>query len=283
MLRKNVLRTLIRLSEGKLNAYLAEQALSGVDLATFDFRGADMTGVNFSGSFMIECDFREVNLRRSRFVGCHIRNARFDGASLDEVDFSYADWFNALGLTASQLAVCQTSTLMQNPATEQEMLSFLDQSYLFPFSSWGGLIQQELRQTWATYLQPGGLASEVARWAESDPLSIMLEAMRRLDEQSARFETYPPNTPARRIFLRMTFIPIVRSSLDELECVNPVEWPDPGWAVGFSAFRREALDKLRRVEAGLGGESFQEVRNLLRVLRQLREKVAEKYPQMLTG
>ena len=59
-----------------------------------------MAGVNFAGSFMIECDFRGVDLSRSSFAACHIRNVRFDGALLEAVDFSGADWFNALGLNA---------------------------------------------------------------------------------------------------------------------------------------------------------------------------------------
>jgi SEFIR domain/Pentapeptide repeats (9 copies) len=166
LLRRNVVRTLIRITGGKLSTYLPDQALSGIDLALFDFRGADMAGVNFTGSFMIECDFREVDLSRSSFAGCHIRNVRFDGALLNAVDFSGADWFNALGLNASQLAAGQTSTLMPSPATEAEMHAYLDRSYAFPFSSWEWRVQQELRQAWATYLQPGGLAGEVARWIE---------------------------------------------------------------------------------------------------------------------
>jgi hypothetical protein len=164
VLRANVIRALIRLSGGKLNKYLPGRALSGVDLAMFDFRGADLSDVDFSGSFMIECDFREVILRRARFAGCCVRNVRFDGAVLDGADFTQADWFNSLGLNGPQLAACQTGSLMACPPTEAEMLAFLPQHYRFPFSSWGRRIQEELQDAWATYLSPGGLASEVTRW-----------------------------------------------------------------------------------------------------------------------
>lgn len=279
LLRKSVVRTLIRLTGGKLNKYLSGQALSGIDLALFDFRGTDMAGVDFSGSFMIECDFSGVNLSRSSFVSCRIRNVRFDHARLDGVDFTGADWFNALGLTASQFASSRINTLLPSPVSEEGLHAFLDQNYTFKFMSWGSRIQGELRHAWATYLQPGGLADEVARWAES--FDLAREAIRELDEQSDRFKTYQPITGTRRVFLDYTFLPNVRRSLEELECVNPAEWPDPGWAVDFSAMRDQAVRKLASAEANLNGESTQQIMELLSALGQLREKIARNYPWML--
>ncbi len=167
VLRANVIRTLIRLSGGNLASYFSGYALSGVDLSHFDFRGADLSDTDFSGSFMIQCDFRGVTLTRANFAGCSIRNVRFDGAVLDEVNFARADWFNALGLDAAQLATCRTRSLMPCPATEDKMFAYLDRNYGFPFSGWGRRVQQELRCAWATYLQPDGLAAEVARWRQS--------------------------------------------------------------------------------------------------------------------
>ena len=162
LFRGRVVQALIRLSNGKLNTYFSGRALSGVDLATFDFRGADLSGVDFSGSFMIECDFRGVTLSRSTFADCRIRNVRFDNAFLYDVDFSRADWFNSLGLTAPQLAACQVGTLMKCPATEREMHDYLAQNYGIPFSSWSPQVQEDLRQAWAEYLKPGGLADATA-------------------------------------------------------------------------------------------------------------------------
>jgi hypothetical protein len=162
--RNRVIQAMIRMTDGRLNLCFTDQALSGVDLALFDFRKADLSGIDFSGSFMIECDFRDADLRQASFAGCSIRNARFAGASLDEADFSRADWFNSLDLTRAQLAACRTRTLMKCPATEQELFSYLDQNYGLPFSSWSRRVQEELRRTWAEYLRPGGLADEAARW-----------------------------------------------------------------------------------------------------------------------
>lgn len=504
LLRKRVVRTLIRLTDGKLNKYLSGQALSGIDLALFDFRGTDMADVDFSGSFMIECDFRGVNLSRSSFAGCRIRNVRFDDACLDGVDFTDADWFNALGLTASQFATSRISTLLASPVTEEELHAFLDQNYSFKFRSWGSRIQEELRHAWATYLQPGGLAGEVAHWAEPDrsvqeptpereadplpsrtaqlkhdllsgvggttdrretlrpdtgtsqreetdffvsytsadrlwaewiawqleeagyytaiqawdslpgrdfvkwmdqsirsakhvlvvlspayvqaaslagpewttaivrdptgeravllpvrvadfnpggllgtrgwvdlvgkdekaaraalldgvrqrrlkpatkppfpsraagspspaeevgqlapiappqprfpgpdPFDRVRKAMRELDDQSERFRTSGPNAHSRRMFLSLTFFPTIRRSLDELACINPAKWPDPGWAVDFSATRSLAAEKLSRAEANRDGEPSREIMELLYVLAQLRQQVAKKYPQVL--
>jgi hypothetical protein len=167
VLRANVIRALIRLSGGNLAGYLSGHALSRVDLAMFDFRGADLSDTDFSGSFMIECDFRGVNLTRANFAGCNIRNVRFDGAVLDEVNFTLADWFNALGLGTAQLATCRTRSLIPCPTTEDKMFAYLARKYGFPFSTWERRVQQELRHAWATYLQPNGLAAEVARWWQS--------------------------------------------------------------------------------------------------------------------
>jgi len=164
VLRANVIRALVRLTEGDFSRYFPGRSLSGVDLAMFDFRGADLSDVDFSGSFMIECDFRGVVLRRANFTGSYIRNVRFDGAVLDEVNFTSADWFNTLGLDTAQLSTCHTGSLMACPMTEEEMFTFLARSYTIPFTSWKRRVQQELRHAWATYQAPGGLASEVARW-----------------------------------------------------------------------------------------------------------------------
>ncbi len=279
LLRKNVVRTLGRITGGKLNNYLPEYALSGIDLALFDFRGADMSGVNFSGSFMIECDFRGVNLSRSSFAGCHIRNVRFEGALLAGVDFTNADWFNALGLNTFQLAASRTCALRPSPATEEDLHAFLDQNYAFKFSSWAPRIQKELRQAWATYLRPGGLAGDVARWAES--FDRVRAAVRQLDAQSERFRTYRPNAYSQRVFFGLTFFPGVRRSLNELACVDPAKWPDPSWAVDFSATRNQAMRKLASAEVNLNGDPTQQVVELLSVLDKLREKVARACPQML--
>jgi len=270
-----------------------DRALSRIDLALFDFRGTDMAGVNFAGSFMIECDFRGVDLSRSTFAACHIRNVRFDGAFLDAVDFSGADWFNALGLNAPQLSASQTSTLMRSPATEAEMLAFLDRSYAIPFSSWGWRVQQELRQTWATYLQPGGLAGEVALWAEparpgtgtepADPLARVCEAVRQLQRQSELLRTYRPITRAPRVFLVYTFFPRITASLKELDCVNSAKWPHTCWAMEFSELRGQAKEKLALTEASMDDEPWYQITALLSVLERLREKAAEECPQLRDG
>jgi hypothetical protein len=290
LLRKEVVRTLIRLTDGKLSTYLPDRALSGIDLALFDFRDADMVGVNFAGSFMIECDFRGVDLRRSSFAGCSIRNARFDGAVLDGVDFSGADWFNALGLNATQLSASQIITLMRSPVTEAEMLAFLDRSYSFPFSSWESRVKQDLRQTWGAYLQPGGLASEVARWsaparpraeiAGTDPLARVCEAVRQMRLQSELLRRYRPITHASRAFLAYTFFPRITVSLKELDCVNSAIWPHPGWAIELSALRDQAKEQLAHAEASIDDEPWYQITTLLSVLDRLREKAAEECPQL---
>ncbi|MGB6162800.1 MAG: pentapeptide repeat-containing protein [Pseudonocardiaceae bacterium] len=164
LFRADVVRMLVRLTDGRLGDFLTVGGLQGIDLAMFDFRGADLTGTDFSGSFAMECDFRGTALDRANFVNCSIRNARFDGASLADVDFTDADWFNALGLDTAQLATCRTDTLLDCPATEDGFLAYLGTHYGFSFRSWGRRVQRELRDAWANYTRPGGLAADVRRW-----------------------------------------------------------------------------------------------------------------------
>jgi hypothetical protein len=83
------------------------------------------------------------------------------------VDFTDADWFNALGLDTARLATCRTDTLLDCPATENEFMSYLGAHYRFSFKSWGHRVQRELRDAWTDYTRPGGLAEDVRRWRGS--------------------------------------------------------------------------------------------------------------------
>lgn len=103
------------------------------------------------------------------------------------------------------------------------------------------------------------------------------KAIQKLATQLEKFMKLPPIPYARRMFLDMTFNESVRCSLQELACVNPVDWPDRDWAVNFSAVRGLAEEKLARVEEGLIGEMTE----LLKLLKSLREMVIDKYPQIL--
>jgi hypothetical protein len=164
LFRADVVRVLIRLTRGRLGAFLTVGGLREIDLAMFDFRGADLTGIDFSNSFAIECDFRDTTLDGANLRRCSVRNARFNGASLVDVDFTESDWFNALGLNTAQLASCRTDTLLDCPATENEFMAYLATHYGFSFRSWGRRVQRELREVWADYNQPEGLAADVRSW-----------------------------------------------------------------------------------------------------------------------
>lgn len=168
LFRANVVRLLIRLTDTRLGAFLAPGGLRGVDLALFDFRGADLTGTDFFGSLAIECDFRGTKLDHSSFHECAIRNARFNGASLLEVDFTDADWFNALGFDSDQLAICRTGTLRDCPATEGDFMDYLREHYRFSFWLWSHRAQRELREAWAEYNKPEGLAEDGRRWQRQE-------------------------------------------------------------------------------------------------------------------
>jgi hypothetical protein len=81
-----------------------------------------------------------------------------------DVDFTDADWFNALGLDTTRLATCRTDMLLDCPATENGFMAHLATHYGFSFRAWGRRVQRELCDTWAGYTRPGGLAADVRRW-----------------------------------------------------------------------------------------------------------------------
>ena len=105
--------------------------------------------------------------------------------------------------------------------------------------------------------------------------------MRRLDAQVERFEKCGPSARGRRFFLDYTFFPTVRRSLDELAYVSPATWHDPGWAVDFSATRHLAVEKLSRAATSPDSEQSREIMELLRALKELRDKVTTRYPELL--
>ena len=154
---------LIKLSKaGDLKSCFEEADLQHVDLYGMDFAGQQLLGMNFGGSFLVEADFQKSNLARACFAGASIRNVNFKKADLSEADFTDADWFNALGLTRSQLARVRPDTLRDCPATDAEMHAYLEKHYVLPFDSWSGRVHDQLTATWNEYLRPGGLRDFVA-------------------------------------------------------------------------------------------------------------------------
>jgi len=119
---------------------------------------------------------------------------------------------------------------------------------------------------------------------DPSPVDCLREPMRLLVQTLARFGTNVPMTTGWRISLRMTFVKNVKECLGRLKCVNPsTNWPDIGWAANFSSIHGKAVEKLGRLEANLDHDPSQELVDLVRVLEQLKEKVAERYPQALDG
>jgi TIR domain len=119
---------------------------------------------------------------------------------------------------------------------------------------------------------------------DPDPVDCLREPMRILVHTLARFSMRMTMKSGWRMSLRMTFVKDVGECLERLKCVNPgSDWPDIDWAANFSAIRGRAVDKLLRLEANLDRDPSQEFMDLLHVLEQLREKVAERYPQTLDG
>ena len=103
------------------------------------------------------------------FAGAWIRNVNFAEARLSDVDFTDADWFNALGLTEGQMVSVRRQTIMECPPTLQELHHRLEARYGFRFESWTGQVQEQLKSAWDTYLRPQGLRDAVALWRHNSP------------------------------------------------------------------------------------------------------------------
>jgi hypothetical protein len=147
---------------GDLKACFEDGDLEHLDLYGMDFTSQELSSLSFRGSFLVEADLGWSNLAHTSFAGAYIRNANFTHADLSGVDFTDADWFNALGLTQDQLAHVRKNTLMNCPATVAEMHAYLEKHYGFPFESWSGRVRNQLTTTWSEYLKPGGLREFVA-------------------------------------------------------------------------------------------------------------------------
>lgn len=167
-IRRDMLRLLRQAARNQLAVVFKPQDLEDLDLYGMDFSDADMTGLSLNGSFLVEARF-EGKLVGGSFAGAYLRNVHFGGADLRDVDFTDADWFNAVGLTESQLLQARRQTLRMCPETIDAILDDLPSQYGFPFESWSRVVQTELKATWQEYLRPGGLRDIVRQWRDSGP------------------------------------------------------------------------------------------------------------------
>jgi hypothetical protein len=162
-MRKDILRTLIQVAGCRLTDIFGRRDFEDGDLYGFDFGNSDLSGLSFKGSFLVEARFHGI-LTDANFTGVYIRNADFRGTSLSNTDFSSADWFNATGLTADQLKIARTETLIDCPPDVKAIHRYLSGRYGSPFDSWSAAVQEALKSTWKEYLRPGGLREVVMRW-----------------------------------------------------------------------------------------------------------------------
>ena len=151
------LHTLRVSTQGRLAECFKNGELEHLDLYEMDFAGEPLPGISFKGCFLVAASFRQCDLSGASFAGAWIRNVNLAEANLSGVDMTDADWFNALGLTETQLSAVQRETLRVCPGDLPALRSFLEARYGFPFESWSTNIQEQLRSTWAEYVRPGGL------------------------------------------------------------------------------------------------------------------------------
>jgi len=165
--RQRALEVVKAAAQGDLAEAFEDHQLEYSDLYGMNFASARLTGFGFRGCFLVEANFQKSHLVRASFAGASLRNAYFADADLSGADFTGADWFNAAGLKEGQLISAQTDTLMNCPADVDAMHRYLAAHYAFPFESWSDRVQEQLLQTWAEYLRPGGLRDVVAKWRQA--------------------------------------------------------------------------------------------------------------------
>ena len=151
-------------AQGNLSRCFKDQELEHLDLYGMNFAGANLSRVSFRGCFLVEANFQQCNLEQSSFAGAYVRNVDFSQANLSGADFTDIDWFNALGLTPSQLQSVRQETLLDCPSNVQALRRYLDTRYGFPFASWEFRVQEQLKAAWSEYLRPGGLRETVLQW-----------------------------------------------------------------------------------------------------------------------
>src|SRR5262249_52781646 len=141
--RRLVMDALKLFTSGHLGLLFSDGDLEQLDLFEMDFSDAHLESTSFRGCFVVCSSFRGSRLAKSCFAEASVRNVDFTGADLSFVDFTDADWFNAIGLTETQLGVARRATLKLCPTNITHLFRFLDDHYVYPFKSWPSNVQQQ--------------------------------------------------------------------------------------------------------------------------------------------
>ncbi len=166
-LRKSVLDVISTAASGNLGHHFQRGEFEGIDLYGMSFRSENLSGVSFAKCFLVEANFTGADLTGASFVGARLRNADFTATNLSGVDFSAADWFNAWGLSESNLSEAHRETLLECPTDIDGMHRELKRRYALHFNEWSTQVQQHLLRTWREYLHSGGLRDITNAWRQT--------------------------------------------------------------------------------------------------------------------
>ena len=169
--RKAILDAVIRIRNFDIHRDFLDDQLATMDLAGADFRNVNLQGISFNNSFIIDVDFRGANLRQADLSSTSLRNVRFHDADLNGAKLQEADWYNARGLTESQLRSVEIKTIRgcpidnaQRPSREA-FIDFADAHYGIGFDGWTEEERKETVRAWTEYMRPGGLCALVRSFA----------------------------------------------------------------------------------------------------------------------
>jgi len=167
--RKMVIELIKVSTQGNLSQCFGPLDLEYLDLYGMNFERQALTGISFKSCTLIEAKFQASNLTRTSFAEAAVRNADFSQADLSGADLTDADWFNAIGLTESQLERVRRETVMKCPADLPALHRYLRGRYRLPFESWTERVRHQLQAAWKEYLRPQGLRDVVAEWPLPNP------------------------------------------------------------------------------------------------------------------
>jgi serine/threonine protein kinase len=157
-----------RVAEGFIPELIKKRTVVGpLYLYGMDYASKVLINVSFDRTFLVDAQFQESILLGAAFQKANILGADFTGADLTLAEFTGSDWFNAFGLTETQLAQARKETLLECPGGIAELRRHMDGFYATPDSLSEELWMthgDKLTKTWQEYLRPGGLRDVVASW-----------------------------------------------------------------------------------------------------------------------
>ena len=171
--RKALIEAIVKIRHHDIRKDFLDGQLVNVDLVGADLSNVAAAGVKFTDAFLIGTGFQGADLRGTDFSSTFLRNVRFDNAQLNSANFAGADWFDAGGLTTTQLKTISPNGLQLCPTdakgkySRSSFIKFANSHYGVHYEDWSDDEQSNASWFWTEYSRPGGLC-DIAKAGGSD-------------------------------------------------------------------------------------------------------------------